>query len=160
MLELEFVVFHIALRCHNIILVLGSLGRELRQVGTTHLSHLYHGLSALLIEFAGLQTLFGYCDGFGGVENLHVELHDAFLDVAGIGHRVDQGLLGGKFVEAYGVLVAVAVPHRPVGVYAITPAIVYLVDARLHIAIGHRTLSGRDEWPVNDVLTGRGTHRG
>ena len=138
------------------VFVLGTLGRELGQVGLAHAAHLDKLLSASLVLPRGLKRGPVHLNGIPRIEYLHIELCYLLLDAVGRGCTVQSGPVGGQPVHLHLVAVAPAVPNDPASAHAVRPVVVGLIHVGLHFVAGNGVASRLGPWVVGDVLRGRG----
>ena len=128
-LQLSLIVLHIAFSLHDVEFILSSLGGELRQVSLTHLTYLHHLLATFFVLLAREKALLVHLNSLCGVENLHVELCNLFLQFDGLSSRIELCSLGRELVQFHLIMVLVSIPDGVVTHHGVTSVVIHLVDA-------------------------------
>ena len=142
---MQFVILQGGLCGYQLIVVGADLRFQLGKVALGDASRREQGACPFAFRPADGEGRFVYFDGFGGVENLYVDLRDALFDVvlalchAQFGDAVVHPLL------FQGVQAFAAVVERPVGIDAVAAVVaglalaagdVVAVDNRIRLAVG------------------------
>ena len=159
LLELTLILSQTALCLHHRIFVLCTLGGELSQIGFAHAAYSDKFFAARLVGLGSLKRGLVDIDGILGIEDLHKELCDLFLDAVGCRSGIEAGLIDGELVELHLVVILIAVPHRPGSVDTVGTVVVSLVDIGLHLVTGKHVTTTLGPRVVGDIVRCRRRQR-